>query len=89
MDNIIAPPLPQVTTGPLPSSHKVYVTPEAAPDISVPLREITLSSPNEPPVRGLRHDRSLHRFRHRDRRAQGPGPHAPCLGVRPRRRRGI
>src|SRR5258708_7462014 len=51
MDNIITPPLPQVTTGPLPASRKVYVTPEAAPDLSVPLREIDLSAPSEPPVR--------------------------------------
>ena len=50
MDNIITPS-PKVTTGPLPSSQKVYVTPEAAPDISVPLREIELSSPAEPRVR--------------------------------------
>jgi phosphomethylpyrimidine synthase len=49
MDNIIS--TPKVTTGPLPSSQKIYVTPEAAPDISVPLREITLTSPAEPKVR--------------------------------------
>ncbi|MGZ3340441.1 MAG: phosphomethylpyrimidine synthase ThiC, partial [Reyranella sp.] len=51
MDNIITPPSPKVTTGPLPSSQKVYVTPDAAPDLSVPLREIELSSPLEPRVR--------------------------------------
>src|SRR5262249_30997012 len=50
MDNIITP-LPQVTTGPLPASRKIYVTPEAAPDLSVPLREIELSDAKEPPVR--------------------------------------
>ena len=49
MDNIIA--TPKVTTGPLPASQKIYVTPEEAPDISVPLREITLSEPTEPKVR--------------------------------------
>jgi len=49
MDTII--PTPKVTTGPLPASQKIYVTPEAAPDIGVPLREITLSSPAEPKVR--------------------------------------
>src|SRR5512135_1190394 len=49
MDTII--PTPKVTTGPLPASQKIYVTPEAAPDISVPLREITLSSDAEPKVR--------------------------------------
>src|SRR5215831_16001267 len=35
--------VPQVTTGPLPASRKVYATPEAAPDLRVPLREIALS----------------------------------------------
>ena len=35
--------LPAVTTGPLPSSRKIHVTPEAAPDLRVPLREIILS----------------------------------------------
>src|SRR5678816_2747450 len=49
MDNIIA--TPKVTTGPLPASQKIYVTPDAAPDVSVPLREITLTSPAEPKVR--------------------------------------
>ncbi|MEZ0283131.1 phosphomethylpyrimidine synthase ThiC [Methyloceanibacter sp.] len=49
MDTII--PAPKVTTGPLPASQKVYVTPDSAPDISVPLREITLSAPAEPRIR--------------------------------------
>ena len=49
MDNIIAPP--KVTTGPLPASGKVYVTPDAAPDLRVPLREIDHSEPTEPRVR--------------------------------------
>src|SRR5215510_12237626 len=35
--------LPAVTTGPLPSSRKIFSTPEAAPDVKVPLREIMLS----------------------------------------------
>src|SRR5947208_465465 len=34
---------PKVTTGPLSASRKVYVAPEAAPDLRVPLREIALS----------------------------------------------
>jgi hypothetical protein len=34
---------PKVTTGPLPASRKVYATPEAAPDLRVPVREIALS----------------------------------------------
>src|SRR5260370_8745317 len=48
MDNIVSTPSPKVTTGPLPSSQKVYVTPDQPPDLSVPLREIALSSPAEP-----------------------------------------
>jgi len=34
--------LPKVTTGALPASRKVYASPEAAPDLRVPLREIDL-----------------------------------------------
>jgi len=34
--------LPQVTTGALPASRKVYASPEAAPDLRVPVREINL-----------------------------------------------
>src|ERR1700704_581588 len=37
------PPLPAVTTGPLPSSRKIFVTPDEALDVRVPLREIILS----------------------------------------------
>ncbi|MDP2377156.1 phosphomethylpyrimidine synthase ThiC, partial [Reyranella sp.] len=51
MDTVVSTPEPKVTTGPLPSSAKIYVSPEAAPDLRVPLREITLSSALEPPVR--------------------------------------
>ena len=50
MDNIVTAP-PKVTTGPLPASGKVYVTPDSAPDLRVPLREIELSAPSEPRVR--------------------------------------
>ena len=35
--------LPAVTTGPLPSSRKIFATPDAARDLRVPLREIMLS----------------------------------------------
>src|SRR5215468_1663252 len=35
--------LPAVTTGPLPSSRKIFANPDAAPDLKVPLREIILS----------------------------------------------
>ena len=41
MDNIIA--TPKVTTGPLPSSRKIYSRPETAPDLKVPVREILLT----------------------------------------------
>jgi phosphomethylpyrimidine synthase len=42
---------PKVTTGPLTGSHKIYSTPEAAPDLKVPLREIVLdASSGEPPL---------------------------------------
>src|SRR5262245_59250712 len=42
---------PTVTTGPLPASRKVYVTPQAAPDLRVPLREVALSKGSgEPPL---------------------------------------
>src|ERR1700681_751329 len=34
---------PAVTTGPLPSSRKIFVTRDEAPDVRVPLREIILS----------------------------------------------
>src|SRR4051794_35882645 len=34
---------PAVTTGPLPASRKIFVTPDEAPDVRVPLREILLS----------------------------------------------
>jgi phosphomethylpyrimidine synthase len=34
---------PKVTTGALPASRKIHVTPESAPDLRVPLREIALS----------------------------------------------
>jgi phosphomethylpyrimidine synthase len=35
--------LPAVTTGPLPASRKIFVAPDEAPDVRVPLREIILS----------------------------------------------
>ena len=34
---------PKVTTGPIAGSRKIHVTPDAAPDLRVPLREIALS----------------------------------------------
>jgi len=43
---------PKVTTGPIAGSRKIYVAPEAAPDLRVPLREIPLSEGSgEEPVR--------------------------------------
>src|SRR5690242_1233456 len=41
---------PKVTTGPLPASRKIFSAPEAAPDLRVPLREIAVTDPAEPPV---------------------------------------
>ena len=47
-----APTTDDVTTGPLPASRKVYVSPEGMADVRVPLREIELEpSAMEPPVR--------------------------------------
>ncbi len=40
-----------VTTGPIAGSHKVYASPKGRGDIRVPVREIALSDPAEPPVR--------------------------------------
>ncbi len=39
---------PEVTTGPLPASRKVYLSPEGHPDVHVPLREIKLTDPQNP-----------------------------------------
>src|SRR5262245_47118589 len=42
---------PKVTTGPIAGSRKIYATPESAPDLKVPLREIALDpSSGEPPL---------------------------------------
>ena len=42
---------PTVTTGPLPGSRKIYVSPQAAPDLRVPVREIALTeAAGEPPI---------------------------------------
>ncbi len=42
---------PKVTTGPIAGSRKIYATPDAAPDLRVPLREISLdASSGEPPL---------------------------------------
>ncbi len=42
---------PEVTTGALPASRKIYSSPEAAPDLHVPRREIQLSEmAKEPPL---------------------------------------
>jgi phosphomethylpyrimidine synthase len=42
---------PKVTTGPIAGSRKIHATPEAAPDLRVPLREIALTKESgEPPL---------------------------------------
>ena len=44
---------PKVTTGPIFGSRKVYVNPDAAPDLRVPVREIALEpGSGEPPEIG-------------------------------------
>ena len=40
-----------VTTGPIRGSQKIYAAPKDRPELRVPLREITLTDPLEPPVR--------------------------------------
>ena len=45
-----APTSPEVTTGPLPASQKVYSSPQGHDDLKVPFREITLSG-GEPNLR--------------------------------------
>ena len=43
--------VPKVTTGPIAGSRKIYVVPDAAPDLRVPVREIMLTeAAAEPPV---------------------------------------
>ncbi|MFD0986528.1 phosphomethylpyrimidine synthase ThiC [Methyloligella solikamskensis] len=42
---------PKVTTGPLTGSRKVYSSPEADPNVRVPLREISLADPDMPAFR--------------------------------------
>jgi phosphomethylpyrimidine synthase len=43
---------PKVTTGPVQGSRKVYVSPEGAPDLRIPFREIVMSEASgEPPFR--------------------------------------
>ena len=81
---------PKVTTGALPASRKVYVAPEAAPDLKVPIREIMLdASVRRAAAAGLRHHRALQRSRLHGRRGEGPAAHAHRMGEGARRRRGI
>ncbi len=39
---------PEVTTGPLPASTKIYTSPEGHDDVKVPFREIALTDPDNP-----------------------------------------
>ena len=41
---------PEITTGPLTGSRKIYVNAPGYDDVKVAMREITLTDPNEPPV---------------------------------------
>jgi phosphomethylpyrimidine synthase len=49
--NKFQPAPKSVTTGPIAGSRKIYSAARGRPDVSVPLREIVLSDPLEPPVR--------------------------------------
>ena len=72
---------PKVTTGPIAGSRKIYATPDAAPDLKVPLREIVLdASLRRAAVAGLRSLRPLYRSRRGDRRREGPAAHARSSG---------
>ena len=42
---------PEVTTGPMRASTKVYTSPQGHEDVRVPMREIALSDPDEPAFR--------------------------------------
>ena len=42
---------PEVTTGPMRASTKVYTSPQGHDDLRVPMREIALSDPDEPTFR--------------------------------------
>ena len=81
---------PKVTTGALPSSHKVYARPDVDPDLRVPVREIVLSeAATEPPVpvydtTGPYTDPDATIDVER-----GFPAHAHRLGARARRRRGV
>ncbi len=82
--------IPKVTTGSLPASRKVYSRPEAAPELRVPIREISLdASSGEPPLpvydtTGPYTDPNVD-----DRRGERPSAQPHRLGERARRGRGI
>ena len=82
--------LPAVTTGPLPSSRKIFVTPDEAPDLRVPLaRDHPQRRRRRAEPAGLRHLRSLHRSDRDHRRQRRPVAQPHRLGEGARRRRGI
>jgi phosphomethylpyrimidine synthase len=49
--NKFQPAPKSVTTGPIAGSRKIYSAVKSHPDVAVPMREIALSDPLEPPVR--------------------------------------
>ena len=55
---------PEVTTGPMRASTKVYTSPQGHEDVRVPMREIALTNPENPsfrqPARRLVGSRSHH-----------------------------
>ena len=43
--------IPAITTGPLPAARKVHVPGERHPDLRVAMREVDLTTTDEPPLR--------------------------------------
>ncbi len=82
--------LPAVTTGPLPSSRKIFANPDAAPDLNVPLREIMLSEGAGEPNLAVYDTSGPYTDPIRDHRRQfRPAAQSHRVGERARRRRGI
>ncbi len=80
---------PTVTTGPIAGSRKIYSSPEAAPDLRVPLREIPLTEGSgEEPVRVYDPSGIYTETDGGDRRREGAQarPHRMGQGARRRRR---
>ena len=82
--------LPAVTTGPLPSSRKIFATPDTAPDLRVPLaRDHPERRRRRAEPAGVRHLGPLLRSVRDHRRQRRPVAQPPRLGQGTRRRRGV